>query len=142
MALTWLTGLAALGMFLSPECRMTFAGYAWESRQCRAGTLIPKLEFFFLYPFIMGTFLIYLTILAMIAVKKRSTSTVSVIPASFEWSILGLTGLRFAGGVLLGVFYNLYKGVFPGEPLIAASTTCVIICLNGVDPIFLLSVNK
>ncbi|KAH7696243.1 hypothetical protein AAVH_36689, partial [Aphelenchoides avenae] len=73
---------------------------------------------------------------------KRSTSTVSVIPASFEWSILGLTGLRFAGGVLLGVFYNIYKGMFPGEPLIAASTTCVIICLNGVDPIFLLSVNK
>lgn len=70
-AVSWLAGIVALGLFLSPDCRMAFINYTWDSRYCQEGRLVPLLEFIVLDPLMVGTFVAYLVIVGMIVAQVR-----------------------------------------------------------------------
>jgi hypothetical protein len=69
MVVSWVIGLVAFGLFVSPECRMAFISYTWDSRHCKAGQLVPLLEFIVLDPIMLGTFVAYLVILWIIVAQ-------------------------------------------------------------------------
>lgn len=75
MAVSWLMGMVAFGLFVSPECRMAFIGYTWDSRHCAARHLVPLLEFVVLDPITLGTFIAYLVILGIIVAQVTVVTT-------------------------------------------------------------------
>ncbi|KAH7721400.1 hypothetical protein AAVH_11144 [Aphelenchoides avenae] len=141
MAVSWLMGIVAFGFFVSPACRMAFIGYTWDTRLCAARHLVPLLEFVFLDPIMLGTLVAYLMILWIIVAQKRSSS-ITTISATFERCILMFSVLTFSGGITITAIYNVYQGIFPGESLVAAGVTTIMILMSSVNPMFLLVANS